>query len=204
MTRREQTLLTLAVVLALLVLFYVYGYQPKQRAYQELAGRLVAKQEQIARMRISIAQASRLEREYKELQGFIARMEARLPTGKDIPALLVALEELTRRTGVDLGAVRTGQLQPASAPQQGAGGQKSPAQGELRYSRMPLEITLYGSYSQIGVFLRELQDFPRLIAISRITIAPRTLPTLAVNLSGETFVLEGGPGRSPQGAEGGR
>ena len=104
MTRREQTLLTLAVVLALLVLFYVYGYQPKQRAYQELAGRLVAKQEQIARMRISIAQASRLEREYKELQGFIARMEARLPTGKDIPALLVALEELTRRTGVDLGA----------------------------------------------------------------------------------------------------
>lgn len=204
MTRREQTLLTLAVVLALLVLFYVYGYQPKQTAYQELASRLAAKQEQLARMRTSIAQASRLEREYKQLQGFIARMEARLPTGKDIPALLVALEELTRKTEVDLGAVRTGQLQPAGASQQGAGGQKSPAQGEVRYSRMPLEITLYGSYSQIGVFLRELQDFPRLIAISRITIAPRTLPTLAVNLSGETFVLEGGPKGSLQGAEGGR
>lgn len=205
MTQREQTLLTLAVVVALLVLFYVYGFQPKQVAYQELVSTLAAKQEQLSRMQASIAQASRLEREYKNLQGFITRMEARLPTGKDIPALLVALEELTRKTGVDLGAVRTGQLQPAgSSPQQGVGGQKSPVQVELRYSRMPLEMTLYGSYSQIGTFLRELRDFPRLIAISRITIAPRTLPTLAVNLSGETFVLGGGSGGTPQGVGRGR
>ncbi|MDR7435559.1 MAG: type 4a pilus biogenesis protein PilO [Armatimonadota bacterium] len=211
MTRREQTLLSLAFVLALLVLFYVYGYQPKQAAYQELTTKLVDKQEQLARMQTSVAQASRLEQEYKNLQGFIARMEARLPTGKDIPALLIALEELTRKTGVDLGAVRTGQLKPAGAsPQQEAGGKKAPAQGELRYSTMPVEITLYGSYSQIGTFLRELRDFPRLIAISRITIAPRSVPTLAVSLSGETFVLEGGPGRVPtgtkssQGAEGGQ
>lgn len=199
MTRRERTLLIAVGTIGVLLLFFFYIYSPRQAEYRRLQATLETQQTQLARMEATARQITRLREEFTRLQAFIADIEAKLPAQKEMPALLVQLERLTRSLAINLLSIRPGQVQAVQAAAvPPAPGAPPPAPGTLAaapaptYLKFPIGITIEATYEEVVRLTRELNDFPRMIAISNIALQPRTIPKLAVTVDVETYVLPRG------------
>jgi len=199
MTRRERILLIVVGTLGVLLLFYFYAYAPRQAEYQRLTAQLAEREAQLSRMEATARQITTLRAEFARLQAFIADIEAKLPAQKETPVLLVQLERLTRSLGINLQSIRPGQIEAASPapaqPQPGARPSAPPAPGGaaqaggLTYRRFPITLVVDATYEQMVRLATELNDFPRMIAIRNLSLQPKKMPTLSINLDVETYVL---------------
>ncbi len=202
MSRREQILSLVGVVAVILVGFYYILYQPRKAEYDSLVAQRDARQARVAEMERIAEQTAQLERQYQDLLTFIATLEAKLPTEKEIPALLVQMERQTISLHVDLRSLRpggleavtAGQAQPQTQPQpqtQGGGtGQQQAAQARPEYYRLPVALSVEATFNEYVSLLRALRNFPRLIAVTRVSMTPGAkLPKLNVTVDTETYVL---------------
>lgn len=93
----------------------------------------------------------------REVAAQTARADALLPDAAAMPSFLASVEATAHKSGVHLAAIKPQTPQP----QQG-------------YSRLPVEITVQGSYGDILGLLSGLQDLPRYTTVTRLEIhAPR-------------------------------
>ena len=194
MRRRERVLLILAGVVITGLIFFYYVLSPRQAEYRRLTAQLADQRSQLERMEATARQAERLEKEYAELQSFIASIEAKLPTQKEMAALLVQLERLTKSLQINLLAIRPSPLEANGGPQPAPpGGQRPPGQPPAQpagtYLRFPIKLTLVASYAEALKLMRSLHEFPRLMVVRRIAVTPKALPDLATDLDVETVVL---------------
>jgi Tfp pilus assembly protein PilO len=201
MSRREQLLLIVGLGIVILLGFYYLIYTPRAAVYRELVAERDARQARLDQMQQVAAQAEQLERRYSELQTLIGTIEAKLPTEKEVPALLVQLERLTTRLNVDLQALRPGALeavaaaQAQTAPAQPATGRvggtvpQPTAQAKPEYYRFPITLQFGATYNEFVSLLGALRDFPRLIAVTRVSMTPSKVPELNVQSDTETYVL---------------
>jgi Tfp pilus assembly protein PilO len=195
MSRREQILIIAGLAIVILLGFYYLIYTPRAAEYRGLVAERDARQTRLEQMQRIAAQAEQLEQRYAELQTFIKTIEAKLPTEKEVPALLVQMERLVGRLRVILLALRPGALEAVAAAQpQGAAAQTSgqasgQAQGRPEYFRFPIGMSFTATYSEFISLMSELRDFPRLIAVTRLGLTPGTLPELSVTADTETYVL---------------
>lgn len=199
MSRREQLLIIAGLAVVVVLGFYYLIYQPRTAEFQRLTAEREALQTRLEQMQAVAEQADQLERRYGELQAFIATIEAKLPTQKEIPALLVQLERLANQQRVNLQAIRPGALEAVSASAQAAqaGGTPSapragaPAgQAKPEYYRFPIGLSFQATYNEYVSVLGALRDFPRLIAVTSVSMTPGgKLPELNVQVSSETYVL---------------
>jgi len=198
MSRREQLLLIVGLVVVVLLGFYYLIYTPRMAEHRQLVAERDARQVRLDQMQRIAQQAEQLRRRYSELQAFIATIEAKLPTEKEIPALLVLMERLTIRQSVDLQALRPGALeavtaqgQNAAQPAAGTAGAPAaqPAAARPEYYRFPINLQFTATYNEFVSLMRALKDFPRLIAVTRITMNPTKMPELSVQSETETYVL---------------
>lgn len=193
MRRRERILLIVAGVVVAILIFYVYIYSPKQAEYQRLIGQRDDRQQQLTRMEQTARQAEQLEKRYRELQSFIASVEAKLPTQKEMAALLVQLERLTKSLDIDLLAIKPGALEAGDSVLPPPGGAAPPGQrpaaGQPAYLRFPIKLTMVASYAEALQLMRSLYAFPRLMVVRKITVTPKSVPELTTDLDVETIVL---------------
>ena len=192
MNRREQVLIIVGLVVVILLGFFYLIYQPRAAEFRKLSELREARQARLDQMEAVAAQAERLERRYSELQAFIATIEAKLPTQKEVPALLVQLERLTTRERVDLQAIRPGALEAVSAGGQAqtSGAAQPAAQARPEYYRFPIGLTVTATYNEYVSLLAALRNFPRLIAVTSVAMTPGgKLPELSVQVSSLTYVL---------------
>lgn len=178
MTRQRLLLIGIAVVLILLAFNYLV-YQRRQAQYRTLSAELATRVAERDRLQAVAAREAALEQEFNELQSTIAVVEAKLPEEKEIPSLLVQLEELVTSLKVDLSTIAPGQL--AAAPADGT--QPAP------YAVIPVRLRVSATYQQLIELMGALQNFPRLMAVKTISVSPATLPELNVDMASEAYVL---------------
>ncbi len=204
MNRREQTLLMVAAVVLALVVYYFFAYQPMRAKNETLTAELEDRQKELDRLQTILKQRAELEKEYAELQGFIASVEAKLPTMKEVPTLLVQLERVAKSLKIKLQAIRPSPLEavtsgtPAPAGAPAGGGASAPAAQAPKpaplYYRFPIKLNVNANYSQVMQLMTQLQDFPRLIRVKKLGVNPKTVPELNLDIDIDTYVLpkEGG------------
>ncbi|HYM91563.1 MAG TPA: type 4a pilus biogenesis protein PilO [bacterium] len=209
---REKTILWVLAMLVVVVGFYNFVYSPKTKEYATLAVQLKAKQEELTRVQAQAARKDELERRMQELQRDLQETEARLPSSKEIPVLLVQLERLAGQVGANLTLIRPGPPQQAPQPPAGqpalrpGGAAPSGPSGPPSVGLVPfgLELNAEGTYDTVQSFLRGIETFPRFIAMSDLRISPlppkpgesALQPRLSVGVSATTyFVAESGAGR---------
>ncbi len=199
MTRRERIILMVLGPLGILLLFYYFVYSPQQAEYERLRAQLDERQGQLARMEATARQITRLREEYTRLKAFIAEVEAKLPAEKEVPALLVQLERLTRSLGTNLDSIRPSQVQQAQAAPAPGGAAPPPGatpgatpEATPTYLRFPITLVVIGTYEQMVRLATELNAFPRMVAIRDLAFSPKQVPTLIVNVNIETYVLPRG------------
>lgn len=182
MTRQRLILIAIAAVLILLAYNFLV-YQPRQARYRTLSAELATRQAERDRLQGIVARTQALEQQFSELQSTIAVVEAKLPEEKEIPELLVLLEQLVTSLNVDLAAIAPAAVQAPPAPPGGGAAQPTP------YAFIPVRLRVTATYQQLVELMGALQDFPRLMAVKTISVGPGGLPKLSVDMNAETYVL---------------
>jgi Tfp pilus assembly protein PilO len=196
MNRRERLMLMVAIVLLGGIVFKFLIYDPQQAQHATLVAARDAVADELARDEQIVARAQQARAEYERARAHIAAVEQKLPQRKEIPALLIAMEQFTKNVGVALQSIRPGPLTavtlpPAAAHTSPAGvqGQTRPRQQAPVYSSMSVDILLSGTFAETVEYLRGLKNFPRLVIVDSVSLTPQVAPKLGVTIRAEIYTL---------------
>ena len=201
---RERAILWVLILLVAVGGFYNFVYSPKTKEIAALAKQLKPKQEELKRVQAQAARKDELERQLAELQVQVREIEAKLPSSREIPLLLVQLERLAGQAGVDLTLIKPSQPTAGQAPKPGtppSGAAAAQAAGLLSFG---LELNAEGSFDMVENFLRGIETFPRFIAMNGMGMTPLPArpgesplrPRLAVRVAANAYFVPGsGAGR---------
>jgi Tfp pilus assembly protein PilO len=202
MNLRERSLFMAAIVLLGLVVFKLVIYDPYQSEHASLVAAREAARAELRRNQEIIARGDQVRKEYARLVSVIAALQKKLPTTKEIPALLTAMEQFVHKLGVDLNGIHPGALtavventpaKPGQTPGQGPGANPK----AIPYSKIEVNLNLTATFSQMLTYLRELRDFPRLVVVKSIAMNPQQYSKLGVTVVSEIYVLGASPGETP-------
>lgn len=199
MRPREQALVVALLAVVVVGGFYYLVYRPRT----EEARRLEAEHQQLEgerqRLEALVAARPQVERQIEQARARIAELETKLPSSRDIPVLLVQLDEASRQSRAEITLVRPGPLQapaPQAPPQRGG---QQPAQPEQpQYQTFTVELAAEGDYVALVDFLQRLQNFPRLLVLSDFRMTPLAQEgrppgsVLALSVRASTYVLPEG------------
>ncbi len=192
---REIFLLFAALLLLVVYGFYAFVYRPRTEEVRRLSEELDRTIAEHKRMADLVAQRPQVEQEFQRAATRLAELEAKLPAAREIPTLLVQLEDSVRQSRARITLVRPGPLQPGglsgATPAPGA----SPAP-EVQYQTFTVELGAEGTYEALVDFLQRLENFPRLVVLTDVRIAPAAgQPSqglgqlLQMNVRATTYVL---------------
>lgn len=206
---REKVIVALLSVLAVVAVFYFYIYTPKLKEINAVSQQLRTQQAELRRLQAEAARKDELERRVQEVGSSVQASEAKLPSAREIPVLLVQLENLSSQVGANLILFKPGPLQ--GPPQQGAGqpprppapGGRPAVPGGPNFQTFNLEINAEGTFDQIENFVHGIEMFPRFISMTDLRVSPSgkagenpERPRLSLGLQATTYVVpEGGAGR---------
>jgi Tfp pilus assembly protein PilO len=158
MTKREQTLVAIAVLSAALLGAFVYFvYSPKSADLDAVAAHvdsLEAANKQASR---DVAQGSldRLRTEAKEYAASLRVMRQLVPTGNEVPALLDDISTAARRVGLELAGVEPLPVLP----------------GE-QFDTYRYKMSVIGGYHAVGQFLSNVGGLSRIVAPVTLEMKP--------------------------------
>jgi Tfp pilus assembly protein PilO len=115
MNRRERVMLMVAIVLLGGIIFKYLIHDPQQAQYETLVTARDAAAAELAKDEQIVARAEQARAEYERIRAHIATVEQKLPQQKEIPALLTAMEQFTKKIGVVLQSIRPGPLTAVAA-----------------------------------------------------------------------------------------
>ncbi len=197
---REQVLLLAAGGLVVLFGFYSVVYQPRAAELRRLSGEVERATAERQRLLAIVNSRPEVEREFNEVRGRLAELEGKLPPAREIPALLVQLEQAVRQSRARITLVRPGPLTaPSPPPGQRPGGQQAPQ--VPAYQQFSVELGAQGEFEALVDFLQRLQNFPRLLVLSDVRISPASQagpgrrPLLQLSVRATTYVLPEVEGR---------
>lgn len=189
---RQWVALTLVAALVVLTGGWLLLVSPQRTQAAELRDQAAVQQSTNAQLATQLevlrAKAEGLPRQEADL----AEIAARIPDGPDLPHLLRALAAAGRSAGAEVVAVTPGAPQPvvppapaapapaAPAPAAPAAAAPAPAAAPVPapgLSEISLAIEVAGDFHEIEQFVAELEDLPRALRITALSLAPGASPT---------------------------
>ena len=201
LTPRDKLVVWGLAVVALLVVFYFYVYTPKTREISKVSQQLKAANADLARLQAQAARKEELDRRVQQIQHDLQDVEAKLPSAREIPVLLVRLESLASQVSANLILIKPGPLQnpqqPAGQPQPSRPGAPAAPTATISYQTFSLELNVEGSFDVISSFVHGIETFPRFISMTDLRLSPATRAgqissertTLNLGLQATTYVL---------------
>lgn len=143
------------------------------------------KSTELARARASVADLPRFEAEYEQLHERWTMAAELLPAERQLAAMLRKITLAGQQTGVQFVLFRPG------APR-----------SETYYTELPVEVTVYGGYHQVGSFLAELANMRRIVTVANVRLTTNkgteALATTSASLTASAYSLN--PSASTTGA----
>jgi Tfp pilus assembly protein PilO len=168
-------------------------YRAKGTELAKLARELKAKETQLTEVRLNLTKQPELEAKYSRLQARLSVLEPGLPNSAYMPTFLRQIERLATETNNRIVMIRpkakpatgrsaavtmnneTGEVvkeEPKAAGSTGKAGKESD-KTKLPYDYSSIELKIEGTYTTILSFLKELQQFPKMIAVNDISFSPK-------------------------------
>ncbi len=137
--------------------FLPFGYPNGRDRLTTLKAEFEKKSTELARARAAVADLPRFEAEYELLHQRWATAAELLPTERQLAVLLRKISLAGQQTGVSFVMFKPG-----------------PVRAETHYSAMPIDITVFGGYHQVGSFLAELANLRRIVTVSNLRLTTNT------------------------------
>lgn len=209
--------LTMVACLAIVAAGWFLLVSPKRAEATALKDQTLA---QDATNDATRAQLQVLQAQAKDLpkkQADLARVAAKIPDNPGLPSLIRALTVASTSAGVDFVSVQPGPPSPvvdeaAAAPSANPDGTipVQPASSVGTLASIPIAINVVGDYFEVEQFVAELEELPRALRISNLSLTPGTSPTqageqtsaedgssLTTTISGSVFMASARPAAVP-------
>jgi Tfp pilus assembly protein PilO len=128
--------------------------------------------QQVLRLERRVASLRAMEKRLEELRSTVEAIEARLPQEKEVPQLLLAVEDAAFLSDSEVESLTPQALR-----------------NEKDYTEVPLKIKLRSSYRGTLLFLNTLRRIPRLIQLEEISFVPGSEGGFDVDLTLKTYIL---------------
>ncbi len=160
--------------------FLPFSYPNQNEKLNSLKSDYEQKSTELARARATVADLPRFEAEYETLHQRWALAAELLPADKQLPVLLRKITLAAQQTGVEFMAFRP-----------------SGTKAEQYYTELPLQLSVYGGYHQVGSFLAELANLRRIITVSNLRMKSNAkgddYQTTAVEFTASAYSLNTAP-----------
>lgn len=165
------------VIVLLGILFYYFGLNANIQKIQRLQQEIIAARKEYNELKAVADKYEPLTVEYNVLVREIELAKQQLPEEKHISDLLKNIELLAHHAGVRVIKFEPGALTPKGF-----------------YQELVINISLQGTYHQLGYFLDYISNLPRIVNVSLLkmnAVAGKDF-TMAADLGLVTYVLAGG------------
>jgi type IV pilus assembly protein PilO len=147
--------LKFGVLAALVVLAtaanFVFVLQPLQAEGDALVGQLSTLNKQLAEKQEIAQNLTDKTREFNELQGKLEAALTELPEKKDVDELLNQLNDVAKKSGLEIIKVEPGAEAPSGF-----------------FARIPVKMMVQGNYHEIALFLQEVASLRRIVNVNNI------------------------------------
>lgn len=140
--------LYLLVWVGVLVLFLLFGITPVLQKVEMLSQEKERLQQEILTLQRKVRQLENLETRLESLKVTAQTLEERIPSEKEIPNLLLTIEDASFLSKVELLSLVPQGMQPGSD-----------------YMELPLQASLRTSFFDFLLFLNYLRQSPRLVQV---------------------------------------
>ncbi|MCA1712961.1 MAG: type 4a pilus biogenesis protein PilO [Actinobacteria bacterium] len=217
---KQYVVLTVIGSLAILALGYNFLVSPKKAEANDLRTQTASQVSANAQLQTQLTVLKAQAKDLPKQQAKLAAVAARIPDNPALPALIRALTAAASSAAVELVSVTPGQpaapAAPAAAPAvaSGTAGAARPAAaaggtaGTL--ASIPLALNVVGGYFQVEQFVANLENLPRSLRISGLTLAPGANPvkkssrtsvddgkSLTTTITGQVFMAANRPAATP-------
>jgi type IV pilus assembly protein PilO len=151
---KQKIALLILLLLAVGAAMFFLLIQPKYKVLKETEASLKNLQTQIEENRRLAANLPALMIEYERLKTALDAALTELPNQKEIPALLTSVTDVGKKAGLDFLIFR-------------------PKAEEVKdfYAAVPVDITISGSYGNVGNFFSSVASLPRIVNISNVAFS---------------------------------
>ena len=146
---REVVLLVLLLALPLSSYWLVFA--PQNRGIENAEKELSEKRAMLDKLSAATQHNESIEAANDQIAGAIHEIESRLPTDKEISAVVRRVSDLAIRSGLSQPGINTGDPEPA---RDGSG-----------YMQQPLDLELSGDFHGFYRFMLELEKMPRITRV---------------------------------------
>ena len=157
--------------------FLPFTFPNQQEQLAALKSDYEKKSTDLARARASVADLPRFEAEYEQLHERWSMAAELLPADRQMAVLLRKITLAGQQTGVQFTMFKP-----------------NPSHSETYYTELPMEISVYGGYHQVGSFLAELANMRRIVTTSNVRLTTNSRgddskATTSASLTASAFSL---------------
>ncbi len=169
----KKALILLAFVVVILGLYGYLLYLPQQATLAHLRQELGKLNKELQESTAVSRDLAKFKQEVDELQGQLALALAQLPDKKEIPSLLRNISSLGKGSGLEFLLFKPKPEERVGPPAEEPGKATPPSrakkpqepQSQEFYARVPVELTMLGSYHNVATFFDKISKMDRIINI---------------------------------------
>ena len=148
---RQKVALLILVLIAEGALFFFLLYKPKVKELNDLRGQVADLQRQIEENRSIANNLPRFKAEFEQLKRDLDAALTELPNKKEIPSLLTSIANAGKGSGLDILLFRP-----------------KPEEPKDFYAAVPVDISVAGSFYNVGNFFVAVSKLPRIVNIKNV------------------------------------
>jgi type IV pilus assembly protein PilO len=157
-----------AVVVLLTVLNFFLLVQPTETAIDAQRVQLKRLEDQLAEKKAIAQNLTERQHEMAALEQRLAEALTELPEGKDIDDLLAQLNDIGKKSGLEISKIEPG----------------AETQAQF-FARIPVKMAVVGNYHEIAMFLQEVANMRRIVNVNNIKLGGADLRSDKVVLKSE-------------------
>jgi Tfp pilus assembly protein PilO len=165
------------IIFIVLIVFayvsYTYVYQPRIQKIEQLDRDIEITAQKIAEGKRIAASLTTLQEEYAALKKKLEFMEVMLPKEKEIPDLLVMIQDTLTEFNVDFSTFTP---------------QNISWEKDMIYGKMPIAMNLTASYFDLIAYLDRIENLPRIIDVKNLSLNKTGEEDENLNISINMFV----------------
>ena len=152
---------------------YTYVYQPRMQKIEQLDRDIEITAQKIAEGKRIAARLGPLKEEYQALLKKLEFLEVMLPKEKEIPDLLVMIQDTLTEFNVDFSTFTP---------------QNISWEKDIIYGKMPIAMSLTASYFDLIAYLDRIENLPRIIDVKTLSLSKAGKEDENLNISMNMFV----------------
>lgn len=175
---QQKRLLVGVIPLLLLSAYWFFLHGDARQEVIDMESRVERLESMNTRARVQATQSRELEERLQQFERHISRLEDLVPRREEVSQLLNQINQRAEQVGVEVARFNPGAADVGT-----------------HYNRRTFEMTVLGSYHEIGRFLSEIGSLPRIITPTELSVIPNNIRSngdgqmLEASFLIETYVL---------------